>query len=143
MHARVPTTVDSLACDAHGMCASLSWCRTTVHCLPCCCCRRIVVIVPIHWQEDFFRDGIAPLIYKALNGYNCTIFAYGQTGTGKTHTMQGSMEDPSKMGAIPRAVLLVMRLLEDLPDHLRWSLEVGRLVGCLLACLLDFLRSHT
>lgn len=82
------------------------------------------------FQEDFFRIGIAPLIYKALNGYNCTIFAYGQTGTGKTHTMQGSMEDPSKMGAIPRAVLLVMRLLEDLPPHLQWKLHVRSSLRC-------------
>ncbi len=83
------------------------------------------VFGPQDSQEDFFRVGIAPLIYKALNGYNCTIFAYGQTGTGKTHTMQGSsMADPSQLGAIPRAVLMVMRLLDDLPKHLRWNLEV-------------------
>lgn len=36
-----------------------------------------------------------------LEGFNATVFAYGQTGTGKTHTMQGNASDP---GMGPRAV---------------------------------------
>lgn len=32
---------------------------------------------------------VAPLIDEVLAGYNCTVFAYGQTGTGKTFTMVG------------------------------------------------------
>jgi len=28
-------------------------------------------------------------VNEVLEGYNCTIFAYGQTGTGKTYTMEG------------------------------------------------------
>ncbi len=30
-----------------------------------------------------------PIVEEVLEGYNCTIFAYGQTGTGKTFTMEG------------------------------------------------------
>ena len=30
-----------------------------------------------------------PIISEVLAGYNCTVFAYGQTGTGKTFTMEG------------------------------------------------------
>ena len=33
-----------------------------------------------------------PLVKKFLSGYNSTIFAYGQTGTGKTHTIIGPLE---------------------------------------------------
>src|SRR6195952_3338313 len=44
-----------------------------------------------------------------LSGYNCTIFAYGQTGTGKTYTMSGDMNETFGMlsdeaGIIPRAL---------------------------------------
>ncbi len=39
-------------------------------------------------QEEVFKS-TKPLIEAALQGYNSTIFAYGQTGTGKTHTMLG------------------------------------------------------
>ena len=36
-----------------------------------------------------------PLVEEVTNGFNCTIFAYGRTGTGKTFTMEGdrSSED--------------------------------------------------
>lgn len=36
-----------------------------------------------------------------LKGFNCTIFAYGQTGTGKTFTMEGSNGDEQNEGIIP------------------------------------------
>ena len=37
-----------------------------------------------------------------LSGYNGTIFAYGQTSSGKTHTMEGIIDDPTMQGIIPR-----------------------------------------
>lgn len=40
-------------------------------------------------QFDVYQVVAAPLIKEVLAGYNCTVFAYGQTGTGKTHTMIG------------------------------------------------------
>lgn len=41
-------------------------------------------------QVDVYTSVVAPLIEEVLSGYNCTVFAYGQTGTGKTHTMVGN-----------------------------------------------------
>lgn len=41
-------------------------------------------------QVDVYKSVVAPLIDEVLSGYNCTVFAYGQTGTGKTHTMVGN-----------------------------------------------------
>lgn len=36
-----------------------------------------------------YKRVVYPLIEEVLAGYNCTVFAYGQTGTGKTFTMEG------------------------------------------------------
>lgn len=53
-----------------------------------------------------------------LSGYNCTIFAYGQTGTGKTYTMSGDMTDTlgilsENAGIIPRVLYSLFTKLED------------------------------
>lgn len=36
-----------------------------------------------------------------LQGFNGTVFAYGQTGAGKTHTMEGLADPPEQRGIIP------------------------------------------
>jgi len=43
------------------------------------------------------------LVESVIEGYNGTIFAYGQTGCGKTHTMMGLKDDPAERGIIPNA----------------------------------------
>lgn len=43
-------------------------------------------------QADLFSD-VQPFVQSALDGYNVTIFAFGQSGSGKTHTMEGSSHD--------------------------------------------------
>lgn len=53
-------------------------------------------------QELVFKQAALPIIESVLEGYNGTIFAYGQTGTGKTHTMEGLKADPVHKGIIPR-----------------------------------------
>lgn len=45
-------------------------------------------------QAVIYHSVVAPFIEEVLAGYNCTVFAYGQTGTGKTHTMIGE-ESPN------------------------------------------------
>lgn len=40
-------------------------------------------------QEVVYTTTAKPAVMSVLEGYNATIFAYGQTGTGKTHTMEG------------------------------------------------------
>lgn len=40
-------------------------------------------------QKDLYDQVVSPIVKEALEGYNWTIFAYGQTGTGKTYTMEG------------------------------------------------------
>jgi len=43
-------------------------------------------------QPEVFSIIAQPLIKDILQGYNATILAYGQSGTGKTHTMEGDIE---------------------------------------------------
>ena len=47
-------------------------------------------------QRDVFDSVVAPAVLETIAGYNCTVFAYGPTGTGKTHTMVcgGAATDP-------------------------------------------------
>ncbi|XP_050511959.1 kinesin-like protein KLP2 [Diabrotica virgifera virgifera] len=47
------------------------------------------VFKPTATQIELYLNFIAPLIHDVVEGYNCTVFAYGQTGTGKTYTMTG------------------------------------------------------
>ncbi|PUU72771.1 P-loop containing nucleoside triphosphate hydrolase protein [Tuber borchii] len=60
-------------------------------------------------QNMIYDNVVAPILEEMLSGYNCTIFAYGQTGTGKTYTMSGDMADnfgtySDSAGIIPRAL---------------------------------------
>lgn len=47
-----------------------------------------------------------------MSGFEATIFAYGQTGTGKTHTMEGNLETPEEYGIIPRAAQSIFESLQ-------------------------------
>ena len=42
-----------------------------------------------------YNNVVSPLLEQVLAGYNCTVFAYGKTGTGKTYTMEGINIDPT------------------------------------------------
>lgn len=42
-------------------------------------------------QRDLYDESFRDLVQAVLDGFNGTIFAYGQTGTGKTFTMQGTV----------------------------------------------------
>nr|XP_018902036.1 PREDICTED: kinesin-like protein KIF3A [Bemisia tabaci] len=53
-------------------------------------------------QVDIYNDTARPIVNKVLAGFNGTIFAYGQTGTGKTFTMEGHSE-PELRGIIPNS----------------------------------------
>ncbi|XP_005518025.2 PREDICTED: centromere-associated protein E [Pseudopodoces humilis] len=60
-------------------------------------------------------DGVAvPIIQSAVRGYNGTIFAYGQTASGKTYTMMGNEDS---MGIIPKAIQHVFKIICEIPDR--------------------------
>ena len=54
-------------------------------------------------QRAVYDETAHPLVEAVLGGYNGTIFAYGQTGCGKTHTMQGRNEPVELRGIIPNS----------------------------------------
>jgi kinesin family member 17 len=54
-------------------------------------------------QQSVYDESAFPLVESVIEGYNGTIFAYGQTGCGKTHTMMGSYDAEDTQGIIPRA----------------------------------------
>ncbi|KAI9846935.1 MAG: kinesin motor protein cin8 [Thelocarpon superellum] len=70
------------------------------------------VFSPAADQYMIYDDVVKPMLHEMLAGYNCTIFAYGQTGTGKTYTMSGDMSDT--LGLVSDAAGIIPRVLDSL-----------------------------
>jgi kinesin family protein 5 len=61
-----------------------------------------------------------------LEGFNGTIFAYGQTSSGKTHTMQGpDIENIEQQGIIPRMVRTVFTRIESAQESIEFIVKVS------------------
>ena len=61
-------------------------------------------------QADVFSHTTKPAIDRFFSGYNAAVFAYGQTGTGKTHTIEGTIDQP---GLLYKAVEEVTNALKS------------------------------
>ncbi|GIK04279.1 kinesin motor protein cin8 [Aspergillus viridinutans] len=77
-------------------------------------------------QVTVYEDVVLPIVNEMLAGYNCTVFAYGQTGTGKTYTMSGDMTDTlgilsDNAGIIPRVLYSLFHKLEDTESTVKCS----------------------
>lgn len=77
-------------------------------------------------QEDVFNVTVKPLIQQVLSGFDATAFAYGQTGTGKTYTMEGDPEACDGAGLMPRAATAVLSALTD-PKYLEHTVTMSYL----------------
>ena len=55
-------------------------------------------------KANVYEHAALPIVKDVLAGFNGTMFAYGQTSSGKTHTMEGVLHDPKLQGIIPRIV---------------------------------------
>lgn len=89
------------------------------------------VFGPAAQQKDLYEQAVIPIVNEVLEGFNCTIFAYGQTGTGKTYTMEGECKRsktgpngdlPPEAGVIPRAVQQIFDTLES--QNAEYSVKV-------------------
>ncbi|KAI1392933.1 kinesin-domain-containing protein [Hypoxylon trugodes] len=67
-------------------------------------------------QSMLYDDVVKPILEEMLGGYNCTIFAYGQTGTGKTYTMSGDMTNT--LGLLSDDAGIIPRVLHSLFNKL-------------------------
>ena len=67
-------------------------------------------------QETIYEETVMPIVDFVLEGYNGTIFAYGQTGTGKTFTMEGEDTVPEQGGIMPRSFETIFKAIEADPS---------------------------
>lgn len=79
-------------------------------------------------QQELYVEVVRPVVLSVLEGYNGSIIAYGQTGTGKTHTIEGELEGDQR-GIIPRSAAEVFDYIhEDTQDaSSQWLVRVSYL----------------
>ncbi|KAH8681202.1 P-loop containing nucleoside triphosphate hydrolase protein [Xylariales sp. PMI_506] len=77
-------------------------------------------------QADIFDYSIRSTVDDILNGYNGTVFAYGQTGAGKSYTMMGtSIEDEEGKGVTPRIVEQIFSSIMSSPGTIEYTVRVS------------------
>ncbi|XP_049602617.1 kinesin-1 heavy chain isoform X2 [Syngnathus scovelli] len=76
-------------------------------------------------QEQVYNACAQKIVKDVLEGYNGTIFAYGQTSSGKTHTMEGNLHDTDAMGIIPRIVQDIFNYIYSMDENLEFHIKVS------------------
>uniref|UniRef100_A0A665T243 Kinesin-like protein n=1 Tax=Echeneis naucrates TaxID=173247 RepID=A0A665T243_ECHNA len=76
-------------------------------------------------QEQVYNTCAKQIVRDVLAGYNGTIFAYGQTSSGKTHTMEGNLHDPQGMGIIPRIAEDIFEHIFAMDENLEFHIKVS------------------
>jgi kinesin family protein 5 len=84
------------------------------------------VFNPDSIQNEVYEVAARPIVDSVLEGFNGTVLTYGQTSSGKTHTMTGpSIDDVNQRGIIPRMVNTVFTHIENSDDHLEFTVKVA------------------
>ncbi|XP_068101941.1 kinesin heavy chain [Hyperolius riggenbachi] len=83
------------------------------------------VLTPNSTQEQVYNACAKQIVKDVLDGYNGTIFAYGQTSSGKTHTMEGKLHDPQLMGIIPRIAQDIFDHIYSMDENLEFHIKVS------------------
>lgn len=76
-------------------------------------------------QEIVYTESAKPIVSDVLAGYNGTIFAYGQTASGKTHTMEGVIGDQMWQGIIPRIIQDIFNYIYTMDENLEFHIKVS------------------
>ncbi|XP_029336258.1 kinesin-like protein KIFC3 isoform X1 [Mus caroli] len=79
------------------------------------------VFSPWASQQDVFQE-VQALITSCIDGFNVCIFAYGQTGAGKTYTMEGTPENP---GINQRALQLLFSEVQEKASDWQYNITVS------------------
>uniref|UniRef100_H2ZQE8 Kinesin-like protein n=1 Tax=Ciona savignyi TaxID=51511 RepID=H2ZQE8_CIOSA len=83
------------------------------------------VFGPASTQEQVYVAGARPIVKDVLEGYNGTIFAYGQTSSGKTHTMEGVLHDDHLRGIIPRIIDDIFNHIYTMDENLEFHIKIS------------------
>jgi len=83
------------------------------------------VLKPNVTQTQVYDATAKNIVKDVLCGYNGTIFAYGQTSSGKTHTMEGVINDPTMQGIIPRIVNDIFNHIYSMEENLEFHIKVS------------------
>ncbi|KAM9860980.1 kinesin-like protein KIF18A [Aulostomus maculatus] len=75
-------------------------------------------------QVDIFENTTKGVIDGVMNGFNCTVFAYGATGAGKTHTMLGSQDEP---GVMYRTMKELFKRMDDVKEEKEFAVAFSYL----------------
>ncbi|ROL54507.1 Kinesin heavy chain isoform 5C [Anabarilius grahami] len=83
------------------------------------------VLPPNTTQEQVYDACAKQIVKDVLGGYNGTIFAYGQTSSGKTHTMEGQLHNAQLMGIIPRIAQDIFDHIYSMDENLEFHIKVS------------------
>ncbi|CAG9316919.1 unnamed protein product [Blepharisma stoltei] len=84
------------------------------------------VFPPDTEQSTVYDCSGIKIVESVMQGFNGTIFAYGQTSSGKTYTMNGpDVDNIQLMGIIPRMIYTVFNKIENSEEHIEFSVKVG------------------
>ncbi|XP_024118478.1 kinesin heavy chain isoform X3 [Oryzias melastigma] len=83
------------------------------------------VLPPNSEQVQVYDSCAKQIVRDVLGGYNGTIFAYGQTSSGKTHTMEGNLHNSQLMGIIPRIARDIFDHIYAMDDNLEFHIKVS------------------
>jgi len=77
-------------------------------------------------QDDVFEMIARPVVDGVLEGINGTVFAYGQSGSGKTFTMLGpDIIDDVDAGVLPRAIRAIFQGVHESPESMSFTVRIS------------------
>ena len=87
-------------------------------------------------KANVYEHAALPIVKDVLAGFNGTMFAYGQTSSGKTHTMEGVLHDPKLQGIIPRIVDDIFNHIYGMDESIEFHIK-GTIIYYIIYIILN------